>query len=652
MHVNRIKLISLVTLILLIVACKFPRNEIEDFQINLNGNLINTLVDIQFVTEDTLAVEKIAFSISGKNSDDIFDLEGKTNFNAEGGRISLILSPTAFPTPDNPWVFVIEAEKEGYLPIRESVFLFNNKQKVSLKYTFRKATTLPIGTDYKAIPLNFLGKKRIDTVSFDFTRGDGVQFIIKYPTAGLTFIRKSLLKFRNNNVSLPLNSLLQDTSIYLSDTGNLSIPPISQFLFKYNKFPNEQKVSCPTLSITTGTNLEKTRIGFKKPNLIAEFEDKITPDTIALGNVRANVVSNSTFYESGYFDETGNLVEGYNLFPNAIGFPQIYFYDAKSGNPIEPYYPNGIGGVIIEAIVPSNNYKIFMEGIDYSTTSDAYFQTKRIVGPQQSIFEPTSGGKYKITLFDNLLSGRFFLFTNSEVSCGFSTVDVNYPNIPLNLGFIGNINIKNTKLDITYAIDFTKPIASIRVPAFGSEISTIKMDVDHPVNRCQSNPILFNGDIGTANLCNFTQSNLNLNASYNPAAFLSTINGYSPLLAKATITCPSGNFVIPPTIVLNIWQLGCKTENVITLEGGEFYSPNMIENNKTYIVRYDKMSSSGKPSKIYDTLEFNTAFPEIDIVDKKTGYWTGKLKYSPTTGFVMEVIFDNKKMKYKIPNCN
>jgi hypothetical protein len=61
MHVNRTKLLSWVALILFFVACKFPKNEIEDFQINLNGNLINTLVDIQIVTEDTLAVEKIGF---------------------------------------------------------------------------------------------------------------------------------------------------------------------------------------------------------------------------------------------------------------------------------------------------------------------------------------------------------------------------------------------------------------------------------------------------------------------------------------------------------------------------------------------------------------------------------------------------------------
>ena len=176
---KNINFIVIILITIVFGSCKFPKDEIEDFQINLNGNLVNTLVNINLTTEDTLPVEKISFTISGKNAVDIFDLEGKTNFNAEGGNIGLILAPTAYPTPDNPWSFVIEAEKEGYLPIREEVFLFNNKQKISLKYVFKKPTILPVGTDYKAINLNFLGKKRADTVSFTFERTDGIQFNFK-----------------------------------------------------------------------------------------------------------------------------------------------------------------------------------------------------------------------------------------------------------------------------------------------------------------------------------------------------------------------------------------------------------------------------------------------------------------------------------------
>ena len=77
----------------------------------------------------------------------------------------------------------------------------------------------------------------------------------------------------------------------------------------------------------------------------------------------------------------------------------------------------------------------------------------------------------------------------------------------------------------------------------------------------------------------------------------------------------------------------------------------MVEDKKTYILRYDKLSQNGLPTRIYDTLYFDSDVPEKIIKDDKTGYWEGTLTYNNTSGFEIDVLFDNRKLRYNIPNC-
>ena len=208
-------------------ACKFPKDEIEKFEINANASFINFLLKVKFSTEDSLPIKKITFNINGEGAKDIFDNEGKTNFNAEGGKLNLILGPNANPTKDKPTSFTIQSEMEGYLPIKQDVFIFNKDQKVTVNLVFKKPVNLPAGLNYKSISLAFLGKRAVDTAYFNVLRSDGINFSIKYPTKGLVFIKKANCKFRTENNSIALKTLLQDTLDYLNDSNINDIPNLN-----------------------------------------------------------------------------------------------------------------------------------------------------------------------------------------------------------------------------------------------------------------------------------------------------------------------------------------------------------------------------------------------------------------------------------------
>lgn len=645
----KFKLLLILFALIIINACRFPKEEIEKSEIITDASFVNILIKTKFYTEDSLPIRKIALTVTGKDAKHIFDIEGKTNFNAEGGVLDLILGPGAKPTNENPITFTIQANMEGYLPIKQEVFVFNTTQKITVNCTFKKPINLPVGSKFSAFALNFLGKTRLDTALFNVARNDGINFTIKYPTKGLVFIRKSAVKFRIENNEPSLKSMFTDTLIFSSDS-NSSIQTLTSKLYKYNKLANENNIKVNPLTLVSGSDNVLSKIGYIKPNLIAENKLRKIPDTTALSNVRVNIITQSAFQENGYVDENGNVNNNFASFTSAVGVPQVFFYDASSGIALTPYYYDSDNGAIIEANLPVNNYKIFVEGIDYSSTNEDYYSTKRVVNINSDFFE-AEGSEFKIRFKDNMLNGRYFLFNTSVNSCGFANVNVTSPNIPINVGFIGKLNLSHPDYDVTYDFDFSKQFNSYRVPAFGLTNTKINVNINHPVNLCRNNPKLFDAEILSSPLCNFTSSPLDINFGYDPSGFLSTINNTFGVSATASIVCPSGNLVLPPTIDLYLYQLGCNSENPIRFERGKFNSPSLIEDKKTYILRYDKLSQTGLPTKIYDTLYFDSSVPETIIKEEKTGYWEGKLTYNASTGFGIDVLFDNKKLKYNIPNC-
>jgi hypothetical protein len=69
-------------------------------------------------------------------------------------------------------------------------------------------------------------------------------------------------------------------------------------------------------------------------------------------------------------------------------------------------------------------------------------------------------------------------------------------------------------------------------------------------------------------------------------------------------------------------------------------------------MQYDRISSAGKPTTVYDTLFFDPNIPNKIIADEVRNYWSGTLNYSVQEGYSIDIILDNKKVKYPIPNCN
>jgi len=632
-------------------SCKFPKDEVENFDVNIDAGFVNLLMNAKIATEDSMPIKKVSFTVSGKDAMYIFDSEGKTNFNAEGGNLNLILGPSANPTKNNPITFTIQVQMEGYLPLKQDVFIFSKTQKFVINLILKKPDAGNTSIKFQSVSQNFLGKKAIDTAYFYLIRNDGISFTIKYPTNGLLFLRKTLTKFSSSNVTKGLKELNEDTIQYRKDSLINSTTSLSNKIRKYNLLNNDDLIKCNLLSVVTSYKTIKTLVGYKKPNLLPEYKSRIIPDTLALSNVRVNMISQSNFQECGYYNEFGVLENNYVSFTNAIGIPQLFFYDQITGNQLVPYYANGATGAIIEVNLPSNDYKIFVEGIDYSTKLNTFFEQKRVVSVNANFFEPI-GSEFKLTFRDDLLYSRFFLFKNETKSCGFSTINLNTTNIPINIGFNGKATLTNNIYNFTYDIDFSKNSTAIIVPSFPLVDTKILAFINHPINICRGNPPLFNNELITTQLCNYTSTPLNLDVNYNATTFLNTINTNIAITAKASINCPTGNFVIPPPTTFSIWQLGCNSESLITFENGNFFSPSFIEDKKLYVIKYEKPATSGTPTKIYDTLYFDSTVPETPIKDEAKGYWTGSLKYDASNGFTIDIILDNKKLRYNIPNCN
>jgi hypothetical protein len=222
---------------------------------------------------------------------------------------------------------------------------------------------------------------------------------------------------------------------------------------------------------------------------------------------------------------------------------------------------------MIEATLPSNNYNLFFNGIAYSTAKNTYYETKRCVQLNSDAFKSDGAGGYKFSFTEDMMYGRYFLYKNKETSCGYAQINLAYPNVPINFGFKGNINLKNKHYNLSYGLDFMDPTFVFSAPAFASDPTDLTFTLNHAINTCSgTNSALFNDVILTTELCNYTQNPLYTSCNFYPSATLAGISTYAPLKAKGLINCPKGNYVVPPTISLTVWQLGCKGDANNTLE--------------------------------------------------------------------------------------
>jgi hypothetical protein len=635
---------------MMIGACKFPMEKLQDIDLDLNGNLVNTLVKVKILTEDSVPSEKLNFFISGKDANQIFDLEGKTNFNAEGGEINLILAPNANPTIDNPIVFTINLDKQGYIPIKQDVFIFSKEQRFTVNLVFKKEANAPNDMAIANLNLNFTGKSISDTLSFVFKNSAGIQFTYKYPLNGLVFIKKSSQKYRYSEQSYNVSQFIEDSNSISKGAENESFKSLNDMILQSyggnlsNINPIKQTITTKSISVTN-------KVGYSKPSLDAFTRNVNIYDTVAKSSVNAAIFASTNYQESGYYDETGNYINKSTNFTNSIGIPEVYFYDSKTGLGISPFYLN-LSAPIVEITLPENNYTLFADGFFFSSKLNSYYHMKSAVNLSNTFLSPTDNGNYKLIFKNDLLNGRIFLNKNQEKSCGFAKVLLKIPGFPINRNINGLLSVKSSKNEFSFEIDGKSTEYNYIFPAFTNSLTQFGIYLNHQVNICNGNPPLLNESLGSYNLCDNLNNPLTLTVNSNLGNFVNVLQNYKALTASAIINCPSGNTVLPPTIDLKFWKLGCELGTTeIKFENGQFFNPGIVEPGATYVVRFDKVLASGKPVKVYDTLTFDTSIPELVVEDKKYGYWKGSLFYRPSTGFELRVLFDNRKLKYSISGC-
>jgi hypothetical protein len=95
----------------------------ENFTISINPNVFDNVVAIKFYDAATpgTAPADVKVTITGDAAQSIYEISGYRKFTVVDGLISVGVLPKAAPTEGHPVVFVINAEAEGYLPVRVPV---------------------------------------------------------------------------------------------------------------------------------------------------------------------------------------------------------------------------------------------------------------------------------------------------------------------------------------------------------------------------------------------------------------------------------------------------------------------------------------------------------------------------------------------------
>ncbi|WP_118976654.1 hypothetical protein [Taibaiella koreensis] len=105
---------------MLFTQCTKPT---EGFTISINPDVFDNVVAVKFYDAATpgVAPSGIRLTISGDQAQSIYEISGHKIFNVVDGVISLGLLPAAAPAEGQPALFVINAEADGYLPVRVPV---------------------------------------------------------------------------------------------------------------------------------------------------------------------------------------------------------------------------------------------------------------------------------------------------------------------------------------------------------------------------------------------------------------------------------------------------------------------------------------------------------------------------------------------------
>ena len=278
----KFKLIIVLFTLLFINACNFNEGENENNQTNSDSIVVNTTIKAIFSTEDSLSEKNISVSIIGKDAEHIFDVEGKTNYKVENGVLNLFLAPGVNPTNENPLTFTIQANMEGYLPIKQEVFVYNNTEKVSVNCIFKKPIILN-KEQKKEATLIEKNKNKTDTKVNSNSPQVSTKAEVKKPT--ITTEEKNKPTPTEKKI-VDVKAKVNPNSPQVSPKAEVKKPTITTEE-KSKPTPTEKKIVDVKAKVNSPQISPKAEV--KKPTITTEEKNKPTPTEKKIVDVKAKV---------------------------------------------------------------------------------------------------------------------------------------------------------------------------------------------------------------------------------------------------------------------------------------------------------------------------------------------------------------------------
>ncbi len=162
----------------------------DGFTISINPDVFDNVVAVKFYDAATpgVAPANIKLTITGDNAQSIYEISGYKQFNVVDGVISLGLLPKAAPTEGRPAVFVLNAEAEGYLPVRVPVTILQGQITKLITISMVNLNDPPPGVTVvqKETALTGSAIAAVESIATPTGSGSNVSTTVELPT-GTTF---------------------------------------------------------------------------------------------------------------------------------------------------------------------------------------------------------------------------------------------------------------------------------------------------------------------------------------------------------------------------------------------------------------------------------------------------------------------------------
>ncbi|MFY8020564.1 MAG: hypothetical protein ACOVP1_05180 [Bacteroidia bacterium] len=647
----------------LITACKNPLNELNDFKLNLNTSLVDPIVVINLFDSISNSIPKdVQISLSGKDLDLFYDQDGKYDFPVIGGKVKLILSPIAQATFDKPLEVDVQFSGLNYIPVTKKVYVLSKDMPVSLSVNMKPISAASANVKVENVNFNFLGKKRVDTVTYTHTSAQGIKFTYKFTTKGLHFVRNSY-EIQNRTYSGWQYSYKKVPTVIRDSFYN--------YIYDKNdpmRIVNGVRIDNPIRKEIQYRNIDTFEF-VKVDSILVGYVDKIKVPVVekfaisdVIGQIYSEVGTKRDL--SGFVDENNNFIDKPRRFNDVISIPEIRFFLSGTNEEVYLRWDQGIsqfnrGRTIIMEVPENSGYKLFYSGITFDYVNSVYTYSSYTLSEKetQTLRVPTG---YKIV--SEGYNDKIFLYKNYELGCGFAKIK--FTNLfdlkskGFYLDFMGSLNnIGDGKV-------WDETNQTLIVPSFLDVNSTnFAIGIYHKEQCPFSSPLFYKLET-ISGLCESISSGREINYSipYDGLAYLNTIPPvvWVDVDIDAEIKCGGGNFVVfteSGKYSFNPGNCPSFKEGTIDIKNGKG-SVRLVDK-RSYLVEYSFKNSLNEIIIVKGTIYIDRSKSTVEIKDENStyngqpiNYYSGTLTYLGNNRFSLKISFDNAKLKLKIKGCN